>query len=556
MSSFVIPGFSGMAPRVGDAYLQDSQATKAVNCNLSSNELRALRGLLPIGPGTAALKAGNIQTIYRFGQNQPDDNSYWFHWLTDVEVARSAVSGDTNEITCYTGDVEPRVTWDVPALTGPGAQYPYGYLTLGVPKPTLIPVATAGAGGSGDTLTRSWVVTYIQQVGAVLQEGKPSTPTANLAVKDGQTVTLTNLGTAGPTGNYNVLAKRIYRVQTGTTGGRYQLVAEIPVTQNSYVDTLVYSQIPGDVLPSTSYDMPPATTRGDPYTMRGIIALPTGGMAGFAGQDLCLSDAYLYHSWPVRYRLSTAYPIVAIGSYGSTIVVATTGLLQLAVGNDPQSYSMEQTELRQACVSKRSLTNINGVGVAYASPDGIVMVGPGGAAVATAEIMTRSEWETFNPASISAYQWQGRYVGFYNNGTPGGFIFDPQTRNFSLLDFYATAGYFDPKSGDLYLMVGGNLVEFDGDAAHPLRYDWTSKEFYRVRPMNPGFLKVEATDYPVYVNVFADSALVATRRVENSRLVRMPSGYQASKFRIQVVGTNGVQMVMLAETSDDFQGGR
>src|SRR3546814_5924697 len=98
-------------------------------------------------------------------------------------------------------------------------------------------------------------------------------------------------------------------------------------------------------------------------------------------------------------------------SCGTSVVVGTTGSPYLATGSRPASYSMAKLELDQACVSKRSMVELHGVGVVYASPDGLVLVGYGGTRLATENHFTRDEWQLLRPQTIEGYAWEGRYLG-------------------------------------------------------------------------------------------------------------------------------------------------
>lgn len=61
------------------------------------------------------------------------ENGRFFHWLTDVDVARSHIGQETNERTVFTGDGAPKVT-DSTLATG-GTDYPVNDYDLGLPAP-------------------------------------------------------------------------------------------------------------------------------------------------------------------------------------------------------------------------------------------------------------------------------------------------------------------------------------------------------------------------------------------------------------------------------------
>ncbi|HCM7228876.1 TPA: hypothetical protein N3282_004318 [Klebsiella aerogenes] len=73
--------------------------------------------------------------------------------------------------------------------------------------------------------------------------------------------------------------------------------------------------------------------------------------------------------------------------------------------------------------------------VFYAGPSGnIKITSSGQGEVATANILTLDQWQSFNPETIRAWSVGGNYIGLYDFDTEGdgvydavkGFIFDPK----------------------------------------------------------------------------------------------------------------------------------
>ena len=184
--------------------------------------------------------------------------------------------------------------------------------------------------------------------------------------------------------------------------------------------------------------------------------LPNGSLCGFVENLLCFSVPYYPHAWPVRYQKTTDYPIVGLGAFGASVAVMTSGTPYLAVGSDPSNIVMEDMDTGLASMSKRGIVQALGV-VVYPSPEGLAAIGPGVNELLTEGVMTRQEWiNLYNPESIDAYYWQGKYIGFYQNnaGISAGFMFDIKSKDLSDLPFYAAAGFRDPDSGTLFLSLG------------------------------------------------------------------------------------------------------
>jgi hypothetical protein len=344
--------------------------------------------------------------------------------------------------------------------------------------------------------------------------------------------------------SYNILTKRIYRLNQSASGAQYQFVAEIPVATTTHTDTTLDASL-GEVLASIEWDGPPAG-------IKGLIALPNGVMAGFVGNLLCLSVPKYPHAWPASYQKATDRDIVALGSFGTTIIVLTEGQPYIAVGNDPANVVMERIELALSCVSKRGVVDF-GEFVLYPSPQGLAMVGPSARDLLTKDLMIAEEWTAlFNPSTISAYYWQGKYVGFYTltNGAKAGFLFDPKTMDLVDLDFYATAGYHDKATGTLYLIVGGNIVSFSG--ANTYRdTDYLSKKF-KFKMGGYGCAKVLATSYPVTLDIiYRKIPFAVGLAVASDEPVRLPT-YLVDECEIRIYGSKEVSAVLLASTMEEF----
>lgn len=540
MSTIPLTKFGGQAPRVAPRQLSPHLAQTALNCKLWSS-LEPFNEPLTVNTPT---KTGTKKSIYRFGQDVVGDAQYWFHWLTDVDVVRGAVPGDTAERTYFTGDGVPKVTDSSIALTG-GTNYPMDSYTLGLPAPVSAPGITSVSGTPAAGAlpeSRVYVYTYVSAWG---EESAPSPASAIATWSSGQTVNLGSL-LGAPTGDYNVTAIRIYRTNTAANGSTaYQRVIDLAIGTATYADAIANTALT-EVLPTIGWIQPPAT-------MQGLIALPNGGMAGFVGNELCFCEPWKFYAWPLKYRLTTDYPIVGIGAYGSNIVVVTTGNPYLIMGTDPASMSMVKLAANQACVSKRSIAS-SGSGVVYASPDGLVMAGTSaqdGAEVITKQYFTRDEWQALNPSTMTGFIHDGRYYCFYDTGA---FIFDPLEPEAGLvyINTVATGGYVDPVKDALFLQVGNNIVKWDAGATKKT-LTWKSKVFVLPKPVNMSFGQVFAASYPVTCKVYADGALKHTQTVANSSAFRLPGGFKAAEWEVQIEASVEIYSVYVSDSMEELR---
>ncbi len=337
--------------------------------------------------------------------------------------------------------------------------------------------------------SRYYVETLVNGYG---NEGPPSLASNIVDVFDGDAVAITDTNvTADP--NYNIVSKNIYRSNVDAAGNEIlQFLVNIPLATGTYSDTTLSAAL-GEVLQSTEWDGPPAGVEG-------LTPLANETVAAFSGNLVLFSVPGFPYAWPVSYQKPTDVPVMGLGAFGTSVLVLTQGVPYLVTGNAPSNYVMDKLGVGFGCISKRSVVQV-GPAVIYASTDGLAMMGINSATIVTKDIISPDEWrDTYNPTTLSGYLWEEKYVGFYTNGaTQAGFYFDPQTGDFVPLDFYATAGYADPVSGALYLVVGGNVVAFARGTT--LRTMSVTTKRYRFHPTTFRAAKIIATAYPVTVQV-------------------------------------------------------
>ena len=666
MTAIKIDQFFGEAPRIAPHHLDPRQAQKAENCNLLHRDLRPWRSAQAAG----SLPTSGIKTLYRYA------GRFWWTFTNPTDIVRAPIAGDTTERTCFADGVShPKIT-DSSIATGGGIM-PAASYNLGIPYPQLKPnvVADKNADASKND-TRSYVYTFVSAWG---EEGPPSPPSnavdvdvdvfgkpqwaANKAVKKGDrrrptvgngfVYECTVAGTTGATeptwpttsgatvtdgtvtwkavsqsvgisnmdisvaGAYNITSKRIYRTNTNAGVSEFQFVAEIPLAQVTYDDSVQSSNL-GEMLPTADFDPPPAD-------LAGLVAMPNGMIAGFSGNEVCFCEPYQPHAWPVKYRRALKLPpggkIVGLGVYGNTLVVLTTGEPFILTGSHPSMMSMEKLEISQPCVSKRGIVDM-GYAVAYPSPDGLMVISPGGPKLITEQLFTRDDWQALNPSSIHAYFIDGRYIAFYDT-TPGtwvsaapidmgarvyptvpngfryraltggntgaleptwpitagqtvvdgevtwiaetdvapvkaGFILDPRNPEAGLthVTTHYDAGYVDIQADALYLAdstTGNANVWIWNVGLTDMTYTWRSKRFKMDRPMNFACAQVLADTYPVTFRVYADGVLKHTQSVVSSDSFRLPAGFLATDWEIELVGTAPVRAVFMAESASELR---
>lgn len=502
--------FQGEVPKMGPSALDPTQAQRATNCRVVSGELRPLRK-----PVKVFSPANQPVSIFRISNGA---SSAWLTFTQDTDIVQGVVPDVSDNRVYYTDGIAPRKTnWNMATNFGSNSigPFPLAYYNMGIANPVGSPGLTPVGSGSGTAVTRAYVYTYLETFGALVEESGPS-PAGTVNWLTGQSITVSSLPATGPAGN-NVTGLRIYRTVTGTTTAIYEWVGDVAIGTTTYSDTLSDAQIPGTPLPSLTWVPPPAT-------LRGLISMGNGVLAGFVGNTLYFCEPYKPHAWPVQYTLTFPSTIVGLGMSGSSLVVCTDQMPWLVTGTSPGNMSQTPITILEPCVSKRSIVS-NLTGMLYASPNGLVGISSIIQGVITDKLIEREAWQTMNPQTMIGAIYDGRYVGFYTlpTGTPqtdgyslnlGGraMVMDKadepiralytrmDVASFALappltfMDFYALGAYTDRQTGNLYAVSQQDygIYQIDGDPVNTMTANWKSKRFIYAAPVNMAAVLADA----------------------------------------------------------------
>lgn len=574
MAKIRLTQFSGEIPRLLSRLLPETGAQLAENVRLDDGGLTPIRKqrFEHVFSGMS-----DIQTIYKFGTD-------WLAWTSVVNAVPGPVATDR---LYYTGDGTPKMR--VGAVI----------YELALPFPTVALSASLGGVGSGDVTTRLYVYTWVTDYD---EESEPCPISANVSWQSGNTVTLSGFQ-AAPAGRA-ITKQRIYRSQSSSQNGTdLFLIDERAATTANYVDTKSPTDF-AEVLPSRDFNQPPAD-------LTGLIAMPNGMMAGFSGKQLCFCEPYKPHAWPEKYRLTASYPIVALASYGSTVVAGTQGYHYVASGNAPDSMVEEKIEVNLPCINARGMVDL-GYSVAYPSNDGLVVVANGGASVATEALFTRPKWQKISPATFVAAQYAGRYFASFQYVEVSGSV----TEGTRIIDLTGqqpfvmrasvrpSAFYYDLPTGSLFFLVDDTVYEWDAPGQTNEIMTWISKRLILPDPVSFGAILVEGgalltledqaaldaaiaaiTAYntalfagelnaeidgsavnelsfggdemqplpdPKYISVrvYADGTLINTITTLDD--VKRLKGVKAKEWEIQVNGTAEIEQITLASTAREL----
>lgn len=476
MAGIKIEGFAGLIPRRSERLLPDNAATRARNTKLLQGELRGYRA--PRETADLTSEYFTVRKAYRVkdtsGFNYADE---WLAFDTqDVDVVRSPIVNDQFNRYYWAGDNgRPMYNTEDRIFAGDPPYF------LGIPRPTVAPTV-APAGSMYLDNTRAYVYTFVSSFG---EEGQPSDPT--LATGDEGTWNLSGMQTTVPdSANRDITTKKIYRTVPGNSSSLFFYVDEIPVAQSTYADNETDFDVAlNPVLESQTWAEPITT-------MEGFALMPNGYLVGWAGRRVVFSEPYRPHAWPAEYELSTEFEVVGLVVWGSTVVMGTQSQPYMGQGVTPQAFTMQKMDAVEPCLSRQGMV-ATVWGAYYPSINGLTLVNSSGVQNITQDILTKEEWEDYNPEDIFAAQLGLEYIAF--NSDNFGFIFNPTEPDIKLIELDRFTGVngieTDPYSGNVLLVMQDRVWDWDPDAAERLFWRWRSKVFHVRKPINLGAARIE-----------------------------------------------------------------
>lgn len=591
MAGAKLQAFGGMIPLQDELLLPEMNAAYAENVWLRDGTLDGYRTLKQL---YTASNSTNILKAYRIPKGAKDRDrildSYWIEFQNqNTSVIESPVANDSYGRRYWAPDVlGPRYTTLARVIA---SQTPF---VLGIPAPSVAPGLSV-AGGSGATVSRAYVYTWVSSMG---EEGPPSPPVVVNGFTNGTwNVTLTAPGT-GDTTNRDLQKVRIYRTITSSAGvATYFLITEMVIATTTYADTLTDSVVSANnQLQSTGWTAPPSD-------LQGMISMPNGMVAGWRSNDLWFCEPYRPHAWPVAYTLSVESKILGLGTIGQSVVICTETGVYTATGVNPGSMSMSKIAGSEPCLSTSVMTAPEGV--YYVSQNGVILISAGGSGNVTAQLITPDKWQTqftlqklrltrlgealyaWGNISQGAFDSGGFYTGFVEqgdySGARTGFFIDTKDSRVAMSLLTSTTptqnAWNDPWTGEVLIMRGGVIyqVDFNNTSARAV-FKWRSKKFQLAVRRNLGAMKVYftnpnssfylnpventsqnqsalAADQYGLVRIYADDRLVYTRELRASgQLFRLPSGFEVEFWQVEIEARVQIKNVQWANTPKELAG--
>lgn len=534
----------------------------------------ASAGLAPVKP--------TVPTVRQWDQNAYGDmveSQAWITYRANLEAYNTALDkynaalaadrGESDSLTSRMIEIQQRCATLVSSIN---AQLSGQYARLADDLSVVGEFITSLGGVSGvvgDDLTervvdsRFYVVAFVTDWG---EESEPSPLSDMLEVDANDTVLIQRPQTmTGETHAVrHVQSWRIYRSNTSAAAAAWQLVQEVPVSVNEFLDDKAGEEL-DSLQPQFTWAAPPyrmdtqyagenkPSVGANPY-LRGLTGMPNGIMAGFIDNTVAFCEPYVPYAWPVEYQATTEYPVVGFGVFDQTLFVGTTGNPYLITGAHSASMTAIKLDSNQSCVSRRSIVGVQG-GVLYASPDGLCLAGPGGVEVVTRALLTRELWQSLKPASMFAVEHEGVYYLFYAGAGGGCYAFSMRDGwKLGRVDLKGTAAWVDKFNDLMYVADGASIMEcFTGAGRRTGR--WKTGVATQGQQLPLAWAKVygeQSAQAPITLRLWGDGALRHTATFTDLQPQRLPPG-RWLEHQVEIEGAARATTVMLCSTTEELR---
>lgn len=372
--------FFGIFPRLSGRLHPRYHATVAHNVDLTHGTLRPFREPLKISNSTGKVRMHHYDCCLL----TYDQCVSIAEWLPDCP--RLFITGRTSYPETITLDENCRPT----------------YRRLGVQRPISPPSLGATPAQASDTTREvAYVFTFVNNFG---EESAPSLPSEAILIEDEQPVNV--MITETPSFEYDIQKIRIYRRESGYRLGvekeqelitDWFLVAEIPADETTHTDTLPLERV-DEALITQEVREPPAG-------LQNITSIDGSAMlVGSVQNRLYFSSHLKPHSFPTSDEMTLDDNIIALGSLGQSLFVATDGHPYKLVAD----VGCDNRDCRAIVRYDHPLPMINchvghgsvitPFGMVYASTDGLVLLSEGGQPqIITTEVLSTDDWRKLQP---------------------------------------------------------------------------------------------------------------------------------------------------------------
>jgi hypothetical protein len=372
-------------------------------------------------------------------------------YIPNSQVTLSLGNGKMQGFSAYIPPIFNNVGGTLPIDPATGAQAAPANMSPNFVNLQLWADLSPGSSGEAQEEARAYVYTWVTAYG---EEGPPSPP----LLLDGYDNATWQVGLYPPNtldmGTVrNIVATNIYRTMASVQGGTvYFFVGQVAAPVTIFVDNVTDDLVAANIqLPSTNWFPPPTD-------LQGLITMPNGMIAGFRSNEVWFCEPFRPHAWPAGYVMTTDYPIIGLGVFGTNLVAATDTSPQVFTGVNPGVMSQSRLSLPEPCISRGSILSTDH-GVYYASINGLILVNGTNTAVnTTQDWISRDKWDILTPSKfIRATKNVSAYYAFGTTGVTNGQVDTSVAQQGFTIDLSAVA---DRQSFTIYPQVGGHRIGF------------------------------------------------------------------------------------------------
>lgn len=451
--------FFGIAPRFRRKQLPKHYAIVAHDVDLTHGTLRPFREPLKVSDKTGASK------VYSVGCDVLtwDECVSVSEWLPDCP--RLFITG--------------RAGYPETATINNGK---LTYRRLGVLRPPTPPQAHTPDVNSETSRNVAYLTTFVNNFG---EEGGPSLSSNEVVIEDGQAVEVTLDYT--PSLEYDIKKVRVYRRETGYRTGAEKLqeqatgwflVAELDAGETSFVDDMKMVEL--------NYGLTTLDHREPPADLQNITTIDQSALlVGSVRNKLVFSKHLQPHNFPLSDEMTLDDNIVALGSLGNNLFVATDGhpyrLVADAGCSDRDCRDIVRYDEPMpmiACHTGKGSV-VTPFGFVYVSADGLVMLPENGAPkVITTDVLSADDWRLLEPHTMRLEYHKGAlfiisdrvsFMYWLDNNTYG------DTKNKRLITISdRPIDMVETRQGELLFMTKEGVYQWNsGNKYRP--YRWVSE---------------------------------------------------------------------------------
>ncbi|MFH0826132.1 MAG: hypothetical protein V2B18_25555 [Pseudomonadota bacterium] len=310
----------------------------------------------------------------------------------------------------------------------------------------------------------------------------------------------------------------------------------------------------GAILETEGWDEPPSG-------LGGLIQELGGSYAGFTGNYIYRSEPAVPYAFPLDYRVTVPYTIVALALWGNSIIALTTAFPEVITGY-AGNHSQRTFKVPQSCVAKQGVVTSK-FGVVYPSPDGLVLITETAWNLLTKDIFTKAQWNVYDPEDFVAVYYEDQYIAFDKNGNTA-LIFDMEQRDGVFVITQALTTGLTVKDAQvmdeedkIYLLTveAGSYKAQTWNTGTSQTWTWKSKKFTFPGELAWNCARIigaQSAAAPITFKVYLDGTLYQTLKVYDTDLFKFTGDDSFQTLEVEMSGTAEVEALYMAPSPDEL----